>query len=100
MVYGEVMDENPIPTNQGFEAPIVKGDKPKNRPRIGLNNSKSKEKKGVKEKVHEKSDKKYEPPHRRNKKEEGCITWMNRVSWVPKIDRGDFRDPSLKEAPS
>lgn len=95
------MDESLIPTNEDFEARVMEGDKPKNhRPRIGLKKSRSKEKKGVKDKVCEKPDQKYEPTHRRKKKEEGCMAWMNRVSWVPRIARGDARNSSLKEASS
>lgn len=95
------MDETPIFTNLSFEVPVVKGDKPKkHRPRLGLKKSKSKEKKGVKEKVCEKPDQKYEPLHRRKRNEEACMAWMNRVSLVLTIDKAYVREYSLKEVPS
>lgn len=79
--YGEALEENLIPTNQGLNAPAMKGNKPKNnKARLGVNNNKPKEKKRLKEKVCEKMDQKYEPPHRRKRKEEGYMSWMNRVN--------------------
>lgn len=71
----------------------MQGDKPKNqKPRLMLKKGKSKEKKGVKEKVHERPNLKYEPLHRRKKREEGCMVWMTKISWAPKISKGYARD--------
>ncbi|KAI5428919.1 hypothetical protein KIW84_033781 [Lathyrus oleraceus] len=79
-VYGGLLDVSPVPTNQSFKEPVVKGDKPKNhRPCLGLKKSKSKEKNSVKEKVREKLDQKYEPSHWRMKREEECMAWMTKL---------------------
>lgn len=101
-VYGEVFDTSPISTNQIFKTLITQTHEPKQqKTRLGLNHCKPKKKKGVKKKRHGKMNLKYEPPHRRrNKKEEGCMAWMNKISWAPKIAKGDPRVSSVKEAPS
>lgn len=40
-IYGEVLDESHIHTNQGFDAPVMKGNKSKNhKPRLCLKKSK------------------------------------------------------------
>lgn len=92
------MDESLIPTNPSFEEPVMQGDEPKNqKPQLGVKKCKSKNKKRVKENVHEKPKQKYYPPHRRRKKkEEGCMAWMIKISWGPKMANGDARDPSWK----
>lgn len=56
---------------------VMKGNEPKNnRVCLGPIKDQPKEKKIVKEKVREKPNQKYEPPHRRMKKEEGCMAWI------------------------
>lgn len=100
-VYGEALGINPIPTNQGLNASVMKVNEPKNHmARLGPNKNKPKENKRVKEKVHEKLDQKYEPPHRRKKKEEGCMTWISRVNWASTMAKRHDRDSNLKESPS
>lgn len=53
----------------------------------------------MKEKVYEKLDKKYEPPHQRKIREEGFMAWMSRLNWVPSMAKGRVKDSNLKEAP-
>lgn len=97
----EASGENSIPGNQGLNVSNKKGGKSKNNDaRLGKNKNESKDKKKVKEKVREKPDQKYEPHHRRKRKQEGCMTWMSIVNWVPSIDKGPAKDSNLKEAPS
>lgn len=53
--YGEALEESHIPTNQGLDVPVMKGNKTKNhRTCLGLINNKPKKKNGIKEKVCEK----------------------------------------------
>lgn len=67
--YGQALGGNCIPTNQGIDASVMKGNEPKNHKTcIGINKNKLKENKGVKEKVGEKPDQKYEPPYWRKRK--------------------------------
>lgn len=68
--YEEDLRGNPIPSNQGLDAPVMRGNEPKNyETRLGLRKNKHKEEKRVKDKVREKLDQKYEHPHQRKKKE-------------------------------
>ena len=65
----EASGEKSIPTNQGDYMSFKEDGNPKdNKGRLGPIKSDSKEKKKVKEKVCEKSDQKYEPPHKRRRK--------------------------------
>lgn len=75
--------------------------KPKdNKACLRPNTNESKEMKKVKEKVREKLDQKYEPPHLSNRKEECCMAWMSKVNWVPSMAKGHVKDSNLKEAAS
>lgn len=59
------------------------GKSKENKVRLKPNKNETKEKKKEKEKDREKPYQKYEPPHRRKRKEEGCMAWISKVNWVP-----------------
>lgn len=99
--YEEALGENFIPTNQGLDTSIKKGNEFKNhKSRLGPYKSEFKDKKREKEKLREKPDQKYEPPHQRKTKEEVCMAWMSKINWVPSTANGHVKDSNLKEAPS
>ena len=35
----------------------------------------------------------------KRKKKNGCMNWMKRIGWGPKLEKGNSRDPSLKMEP-
>lgn len=99
--YEEALGEKVIPTNQGINVSFKEHGKSKdNKAHLRPNKNESKEKKKLKEKFREKPYQKYEPPHWSKRKEESCMTWMYRVSWVLSMAKGHIKGSNLKEAPS